>query len=80
MGALIYIASVLYSVKNIHITVCVYAVCRERERHERERERELEDEEEAYERRKLEKKLREKEAGYQEVGDSSERLVRSVSG
>ena len=42
-------------------------IFRERERHERERERELEDEEEAYERRKLEKKLKEKEAGYQEV-------------
>ena len=40
---------------------------RERER-ERERElRELEDEEEIYERRKLERKMREKEAAYQEV-------------
>lgn len=32
-----------------------------------ERERDIEDEEEAHERRKLEKKLREKEAAYQEV-------------
>lgn len=33
----------------------------------KERDRDAEDEEEAYERRKLEKKLREKEAAYQEV-------------
>ena len=33
----------------------------------RRKEREIEEEEEAYERRKLEKKLREKEAAYQEV-------------
>lgn len=35
---------------------------------ERERKRDQEDEEEAYERRKLERKLRDKEAAYQEVG------------
>lgn len=39
-------------------------VIRERRK---ERDRDAEDEEEAYERRKLEKKLREKEAAYQEV-------------
>lgn len=39
---------------------------RERDRRVRERERDIEDEEEAHERRKLEKKLREKEAAYQE--------------
>lgn len=35
---------------------------------EREKKRDQEDEEEAYERRKLERKLRDKEAAYQEVG------------
>ncbi len=39
---------------------------RERSREEKKRERE-EDEEEAYDRRRLERKLREKEAAYQEV-------------
>lgn len=34
---------------------------------EREKKRDQEDEEEAYERRKLERKLRDKEAAYQEV-------------
>lgn len=36
-------------------------------RERRARDRELEEEEEAYERRKLEKKIREKELAYQEV-------------
>lgn len=35
---------------------------------DREKKRDQEDEEEAYERRKLERKLRDKEAAYQEVG------------
>lgn len=37
---------------------------------DREKKRDQEDEEEAYERRKLERKLRDKEAAYQEVGPS----------
>lgn len=37
---------------------------------EREKKRDQEDEEEAYERRKLERKLRDKEAAYQEVRDA----------
>ena len=41
--------------------------CSERRERERERERELEDEEDVYERKRLERKLREKEAAYQEV-------------
>ena len=36
-------------------------------RYKRERDRDMEEEEEAYERRKLEKKIREKEIAYQEV-------------
>ena len=40
-------------------------LCRSRER---ERDVDAEDEEEAYERKKLERRLREKEAAYQEVG------------
>lgn len=40
---------------------------RDRDR-DREKKRDQEDEEEAYERRKLERKLRDKEAAYQEVG------------
>lgn len=44
-------------------------LCRELSRdREREKKRDQEDEEEAYERRKLERKLRDKEAAYQEVG------------
>lgn len=39
----------------------------ERDRGDRDRDREIEEEEEAHERRKLEKKMREKEAAYQEV-------------
>lgn len=39
---------------------------------EREKKRDQEDEEEAYERRKLERKLRDKEAAYQEVGRPGE--------
>ncbi len=35
---------------------------------DREKKRDQEDEEDAYERRKLERKLRDKEAAYQEVG------------
>ncbi len=38
-----------------------------RDRERREREREIEDEEELYERKRLERKLREKETAYQEV-------------
>lgn len=41
----------------------LFLFCRER----RARDREMEEEEEAYERRKLEKKIREKELAYQEV-------------
>lgn len=41
--------------------------CREVSR-DREKKRDQEDEEDAYERRKLERKLRDKEAAYQEVG------------
>lgn len=41
---------------------------------DREKKRDQEDEEEAYERRKLERKLRDKEAAYQEVGKTVERL------
>ena len=37
---------------------------------DREKKRDQEDEEEAYERRKLERKLRDKEAAYQEVRES----------
>ena len=36
-------------------------------RYKRDRDRDMEEEEEAYERRKLEKKIREKEMAYQEV-------------
>lgn len=43
-------------------------LCREVSR-DREKKRDQEDEEEAYERRKLERKLRDKEAAYQEVGN-----------
>lgn len=39
---------------------------------DREKKRDQEDEEEAYERRKLERKLRDKEAAYQEVGKNYE--------
>lgn len=59
-----------------HITCdWVLSVFREQSRDrdrdkEKKRDRE-EDEEEAYERRKLERKLREKEAAYQEVSDLS---------
>ena len=50
----------------VHIISSVEAVCRNRDR-----EREVdEDEEEAYERKKLERRLREKEAAYQEVSGS----------
>lgn len=61
---------------NSHITCdWVLSVFREQSRDrdrdkEKKRDRE-EDEEEAYERRKLERKLREKEAAYQEVSDLS---------
>lgn len=41
-------------------------VCRERTRDEKKRERE-EDEEDVYERRRLERRLRDKEAAYQDV-------------
>lgn len=45
--------------------------CREVSRdRDREKKRDQEDEEDAYERRKLERKLRDKEAAYQEVGAS----------
>lgn len=40
---------------------------------DREKKRDQEDEEDAYERRKLERKLRDKEAAYQEVGFFSQR-------
>lgn len=44
-------------------------LCRERSRdRDKDKKRDQEDEEEAYERRKLERKLRDKEAAYQEVG------------
>lgn len=43
-----------------------YCFCREVSR-DREKKRDQEDEEEAYERRKLERKLRDKEAAYREV-------------
>ena len=42
---------------------------------EREKKRDQEDEEEAYERRKLERKLRDKEAAYQEVRNAGRTLV-----
>lgn len=45
-----------------------YCFCREVSR-DREKKRDQEDEEEAYERRKLERKLRDKEAAYREVGN-----------
>ena len=44
---------------------------------DREKKRDQEDEEEAYERRKLERKLRDKEAAYQEVGKAG-RCLRSL--
>lgn len=48
-----------------------YCFCREVSRdRDREKKRDQEDEEEAYERRKLERKLRDKEAAYQEVGNA----------
>lgn len=42
---------------------------------DREKKRDQEDEEEAYERRKLERKLRDKEAAYQEVGEGWEVIL-----
>lgn len=42
---------------------------------DREKKRDQEDEEEAYERRKLERKLRDKEAAYQEVGQVDGEVV-----
>lgn len=42
---------------------------------EREKKRDQDDEEDAYERRKLERKLRDKEAAYQEVGSLGERSI-----
>lgn len=44
--------------------------CRERTREDKKRDRE-EDEEDVYERRRLERRLRDKEAAYQEVRESS---------
>lgn len=45
---------------------------------EREKKRDQEDEEEAYERRKLERKLRDKEAAYQEVRNAGVHCSTSV--
>lgn len=56
--------------------IYLYA-CREVSRdREREKKRDQEDEEEAYERRKLERKLRDKEAAYQEVRNAGRSLFR----
>lgn len=45
---------------------------------DRDKKRDQEDEEEAYERRKLERKLRDKEAAYQEVGRAQRTLLVSA--